>query len=565
MRLYTNGYYNPGTFGLKQKTGNNIIVKITNNLSGKNCNCVDCKCFDNSQCKDSNKCTCIDCKCKCSNKCNCIDCKCFDNYKCNDKKTDCCGNIIDGIQPSCCIPDDYMPTSDNMVISMDNMYESDPCRWRLHFHGFWGPGHEDNYRKAIDVGQDYTFTYKIDKNHSIGLFIAHNHNYTTAESQVSFSSFPIKLYNDQNEFPSIKDENKIELFIQQLYMVPSSDPTVEQNTGSDYEIFNFYYWNKQSDFNTAIAKSTKFILVNGSIEPYLYLPINELCLLDIAWFGIDDTCRLTILDDINNPIEYRIVKIDCLPIPSNKKMFVKNFLLAHLQRITISFLLPKYGQYRVMKCPTKEEASGSFSAGTKLMFFINGFLAKNSCQNILSDLQYININLDYWQNIANKYFRNLNNVIAYRNMLFNFPNMGGQIMNNDYKQIQMIKDRSEIWIVGSEDGGTHSYHIHLMNFLIIAWRNGSQKWKRIEREQQHFQDTLIIKPNIQFLVWNFPIKYTGKAMTHCHLLRHESNAMMLNLYISPNKNDKASGVGIFDPTPEIISIVKQSSIGDFKN
>lgn len=146
-------------------------------------------------------------------------------------------------------------------------------------------------------------------------------------------------------------------------------------------------------------------------------------------------------------------------------------------------------------------------------------------------------------------------------MFFDFPKMGGSVMNNDYKQIQMIKDRSEVWAVGSADGGSHSFHVHLQSFSVIARRNikESKTWIMFPREKQLFQDTLMIEPNIQFLCWIFSWKYGGRAMTHCHLLIHESNGMMLNLYINPNKNEKPSGVGITEPSNEVLEIIRKSS------
>jgi len=599
MRLYTNSYYPPGSYGIKQKVGKKISIKINNNLPGKycppmimNCECgTGCRCRfgDNKECKcnnknycvcgidckcingDSNECKCVDCKCKKPDNFNCVfgtncgcsngnfnDCKCqVNNTKSIQKSRTCCGTEYknDIIHPSCCIEDTTMSMED-----MPNPYEADPCTWRWHLHGFWGPGIEDNYRKAIKPGESYTFNYHIDKNHSTGLLVFHNHNYTTAESQVSATTVPAWIYNDCNEFPMINSTLKIPLFIQQLYMVPSTDPTVDQNTGSDYEIFNYWYWNQKpfSEFSKAVKLSKKFLIVNGDILPIIYLPINEVCLFDIGWLGTDDTWRLSILDDCDNPISYRIVKIDSLPVPNNKKFIVKDFLLAHMQRVTIIFSLPKYGQYRLVKNPINKESDSTFSAGKMNVMFIN---ATTGPKNLIYNIENINVRPDYYIDTANRYFRNLKNVAAYRNYLFNFPNMGGTVMDMNPKQVQMVSGKSEVVIVGSADGGTHSYHIHLMNFCVLAWRNISlsETWNMYPKHQQIFQDTLLIESNMQYLVWLFPFYYGGKAMQHCHFLNHESNGMMLNVFISLNPNDKPSGVGLIEPTPEILKIVAESS------
>ena len=576
MRLYTNSYLHPGSYGIKQRVGNYVTVRITNSLPGKYCPpmIMNCSCGPDCKCKtgDKSNCKCNNCKCNENNSeaCNCgADCKCKtgDSSNCNCNKKNkiiklnrtCCGKPLpenmEPIHPPCCIPDTTMPME-----GMPQPYEADPCTWRLHLHGFFGPANEDNYKINIKPGESHTFKYYFDPIDSLGMLIFHNHNFTTEESQVCFSSFPLVLHNDCNEFPMVNESLKISLFVQQLYMVPSTDPTVPQNTGADYEIFNYWYWNQKSfnEFSAAIKASKKFLLTNGDILPIVYLPTNELCLFDIGWFGINDSWRLTILDDSDRPVEYRVVSIDAMPVPNSNKLITTNFLLAHMQRIKIIFSLPKFGQYRLIKNPTENESNDTFSAGKVPIMLINSF---NGQCCLPLPLKMIPVYPDEYITTINQKYRTLRNVAAYRNYLFNFPNMGGATMNMDPKQVQMVAGKSEVAIVGSADDGYHSYHIHLQSFCVLAWGKVSEPnvWHQYPRDEQVFQDTLMIEPGFQYLVWLFPFKYGGAVMEHCHKSLHSDFGMMLNLYISLNPNDKPSGVGLIEPTPEILKVVANSS------
>lgn len=73
-------------------------------------------------------------------------------------------------------------------------------------------------------------------------------------------------------------------------------------------------------------------------------------------------------------------------------------------------------------------------------------------------------------------------------------------------QVSMTANRSEVWLIGAPTG-THSLHVHLMWFLVMAERpSETVPWNMIPREKQWFQDTLLLVPGQQYLVWALPTR-----------------------------------------------------------
>jgi FtsP/CotA-like multicopper oxidase with cupredoxin domain len=179
-----------------------------------------------------------------------------------------------------------------------------------------------------------------------------------------------------------------------------------------------------------------------------------------------------------------------------------------------------------------------------------------------------------WFRAVNAKLRRFSNIAAWRTLRFEFPEfprIEGDMMDLTVKPAQMVMtaNRSEIWLV-SAAAGTHSLHVHLMWFLILAERaSEKRRWRVVPRERQWLQDTLLLLPSQQYLVWAFPfadrslprkLRATGEAMLHCHVAAHSDEGMMVTLLVSGDRATKPSGTGL-RPGPqsaEIRDIVKHS-------
>lgn len=87
---------------------------------------------------------------------------------------------------------------------------------------------------------------------------------------------------------------------------------------------------------------------------------------------------------------------------------------------------------------------------------------------------------------------------------------------------------------------------------------------------EYYQDTLVILPGQQYLIWLFPFadhriprdqRATGRAMAHCHQGDHADNGMMLSMFVDPVESAKPSGIGLVDgpQSEEILRIVRESA------
>jgi FtsP/CotA-like multicopper oxidase with cupredoxin domain len=452
-----------------------------------------------------------------------------------------------------------------------------PCWTNQHFHGLWSNGKEDDVYACVKPGEEKLYRYSIAKCHPTqGLLIIHPHNFNASDFQENITTFPVQLYNPKKpDYPLERIQEFLN--IQVAYMQPCKDAVKSMTTGSggkdaamgcELKVFNYPRYANKPNFGDKIRQSIKLVLTNGASSPFKLFPVKVPIILRIAYSGLDDLMNLIILDDLGHRIPYRLLSVDSMPNPDDKQ--ITEFLAAHMQRLDIEFTLERPTQYRLVKFVSEEEFKDNpFSTGTRVLLFMNADSATEKALIKPMPLKRTNC----WIRNVNKKFRHYENVAAWRTVLFNnpmFPDMQGATFDVHTNQVVMSANHSEVWLIGAL-GGIHSFHIHLMWYVIMSERDGPEgEWKVIPREKQRFQDTLTIVGPQQYLIWLFPFadkrlppnrRATGRAMTHCHRSEHADQMMMLSLLVDPREDTKPSGVGL-QPGPqsrEIKRIVKKSS------
>ncbi|MEO1271397.1 MAG: multicopper oxidase family protein, partial [Myxococcota bacterium] len=94
-------------------------------------------------------------------------------------------------------------------------------------------------------------------------------------------------------------------------------------------------------------------------------------------------------------------------------------------------------------------------------------------------------------------------------------------------------DVVEEWVMNSEGGGSHPFHIHVNPFQVCEGTiNG-------ETLQPHWRDTVWVEQSNNgnpSIVARYPSEtYTGSFMLHCHKLHHEDQGMMELITINPDE------------------------------
>lgn len=460
---------------------------------------------------------------------------------------------------------------------------TNPCWTNLHFHGFWGSAEQDDVYACVKPSESRLYSYHLHSRHPTGIYIEHVHNFSSSVTQDHITPFIIQVYNShQRDYP--KHIPSITLFIVLAYMqtCPPNDP--DQCV---LESFDFPKY-ASGDFNTYAAllqAGPKLLLANGQINPYHCFPACQPVIIRVGWMGILDICRFRIVDDQDQPLEFRILSIDSLPISdgcndiscdrNNNIMLTTEFLAAHMQRFDVMVIFPKPGKYRIQKYTTTADNTIPFSVPTRTIMTI--YTYKSDINKYEKSLQSaVVLQNPYWVQQVNRRFRNMENLAAWRTIRFNypqFPDIEGSMFDLTVQpaQIVMVANRSEVWWVSSASG-LHSLHIHLQWFLIMAHRaSASDPWIMIPKENQWFQDTLTLESGHEFLVWMFPFadkrvkrknQATGKAMVHCHMSDHTDANMMLSLLVVEECSAQVpSGIGIVKgaQSPEIFDITFNSS------
>lgn len=481
---------------------------------------------------------------------------------------------------------------------------TNPCWLNIHFHGSWVNHLEDDVYACIKPEQQKQYCYTLNRDHPTGLFIVHSHNFNSSVIQEHITTFPVWIVDpEEPDYPkSIYQES---LFIHVAYMQKCDPPPLGGINGCELETFDFTH-RPISELST----SPKLVLTNGLISPVKEVPLLEPIILRIAYTGVNDTMHLQLLDEFDRKIPFRVLSIDSQPIATQcvdckcKKcrkqdksdakrltniMIVDDFFAAHMQRLDIMFVLEQPTQYRLVKYVTPEEAKSAFSTGSRVLLFLNP-KHKDKCELLdckagesgpvllipkppKPSLRRLELKNSKWVQLVNRKFRHFKNIAAWRTIRFNFPafpDMEGAMFDPSIDQITMVANHPEVWLVGSQSG-THSFHIHLMWFLVMASRpSADASWNVIPREKQYFQDTIVLTSGQQVLLWLFPfadkrvapeLRATGKIMAHCHVGDHVDSMMMLSLLIDPNESAKPAGIGLLPgpQSPEVSEIVKSSA------
>lgn len=423
------------------------------------------------------------------------------------------------------------------------MANTNPTWTNNHFHGFWGSANQDNVFACVKPDEKYQYRYSIDPIHPTGLAVCHSHNFSSSIMLEQVSVFPVLVYDScNNDYPKCKDKYQEEfLFIQVPYLQSCDDSTETISDGCDYK------------FTNGTSPFVKFIMTNGQLSPMTSYQIDKMIIFRIVWVGNANNLDFAIVDDMNEKVPFRLLSIDSIPIksggkPENTDPYIfTNYKVAHIQRFDVGIIFKKPRQYRLVDLNNQ----GTSTALLPLLY-VNAF------ENVLNNIQqtcidsgptlpmiYKNtvslydLKLEYnkWVQTVNDNFMNIQNIIAYRSLTFT-----NHSINNQHF---MKENRSEIWEITSTQGNAHSFHIHLMWFLVIAYRdNISDQWTPIPA---YWADTLSFT-HMSFLIWLFPfanvkqpthLRAVGKAMVHCHQGFHVDDMMALSMFIG---NDPPSGI-----------------------
>ncbi|MCM2577825.1 multicopper oxidase family protein [Streptomyces meridianus] len=111
-----------------------------------------------------------------------------------------------------------------------------------------------------------------------------------------------------------------------------------------------------------------------------------------------------------------------------------------------------------------------------------------------------------------------------RHFRLQLPLINGRTMDMNRIDTTVTRSTAETWVIRSEDGTPHNFHVHDVQFRILSV-NG----RRPPPELRGPKDTVFVAPNATVRI---ALRFDGPAdpetpyMYHCHLLYHEDRGMM---------------------------------------
>lgn len=461
--------------------------------------------------------------------------------------------------------------------------EGTNARWvNNHFHGFWGSANQDNVFACAKPDQKYQYRYTIDPIHPTGQGICHSHNFSSSLVLEQTSVFPVLIYDPEKpDYPLNPRKYQEEfLFLQAAYLQPC-DGTEPINDNCDYQ------------YNDGQTTPNKFYLTNGQMSPIASYPTDKMIIFRISWFGNANNLQFAIVDDMDQRVNFRLLSLDAIPIRSGETpentdfAIMDNYSVAHTQRFDIGVIFEKPRQYMMVDLQNQ----GTDNAPPPFLYInavekkhplldqkpIDSGPTEDVVYNHKMTLYDLKLDNNTWVKTVNKMFKNIPNIIAYRELTFSGIAINNQQFmkeNLEIIQLTMTENRSEIWELKSNQSTGHSFHIHLMWFLVIAYRdNDSDPWTHVEHS--FWADTLSFTHS-SFLIWLFPfanlkqprtLRATGMAMAHCHNGFHVDDMMSISMFIgnrppSGVPNDGPDSLGPRPMPPEVLAIVEQEINGD---
>jgi FtsP/CotA-like multicopper oxidase with cupredoxin domain len=98
-------------------------------------------------------------------------------------------------------------------------------------------------------------------------------------------------------------------------------------------------------------------------------------------------------------------------------------------------------------------------------------------------------------------------------------------------------DAIEDWVLNSDSGGVHPFHIHVNPFQIVSAVDYQGADLTTDVNSQYYglkgvwKDTLAVQANVTMTVRTQYQRYSGTFVMHCHILDHEDRGMMQNVCI----------------------------------
>lgn len=395
----------------------------------------------------------------------------------------------------------------------------------LHVHGLHvsPSGNADNVFIEIASGGEFPYEYRIEDDHPDGTFWYHAHKHGSSGVQLgSGMAGAIVIEGKLDEFLRSRGFGDRVMVLQQIPYSFKYDKDKVQNIPATVEWPNVFH-----------EKFSKYTLINGDLKPLIIID-SKAERWRFIHAGVSEMEDVAIVDAQGKKMPLNRIAVD--GITTGKIEAFEAVELGPGYRVDVIVKLPP-GKYKLMKLA--QSPLTSLRGATEEAQELADVEVRGEAPQDLPTNQEMASYVPALPDIEQVTGEN-------RKVIFTaspvWPSINGLKFQPDPTLPNHINHRMKLnttdeWLLGNETFArtgrrfAHPFHIHVNPFKVI--RILDENNQDVDPLDLVWRDTIIVRPNYKIAIRSHYLKFTGRAVLHCHILPHEDEGMMQVIHIRP--------------------------------
>ncbi len=395
----------------------------------------------------------------------------------------------------------------------------------LHVHGLHisPSGNSDNVFVEIASGGEFPYEFRIEDDHPDGTFWYHAHKHGSSGVQLGNGmAGAIIIEGKLDHFLDGKGFGDRTLVLQQIPDSFKYDKDKAQNIPATVEWPNVFH-----------EKFSKYTLINGRLKPSIIID-GKAERWRFIHAGVSEMEDIGLVDAQGQKVPLHRIAVD--GITTGRVEPFEAIEMGPGYRVDVLVKLPP-GKYKLMKLAQSPLTSlrGVDEEAQELADVeVRGEASQEMPTNEEMG-QYVPALPDISEITGEK-----------RKVVFTakpvWPSINGAKFQPDPTLRNHINHRMKLnttdeWFLGNETLAAtgrrfaHPFHIHINPFKVIRILN--EKDQEVDQHDLVWRDTIVVRPNYKITIRSHYLKFTGRAVLHCHILPHEDEGMMQVIDIRP--------------------------------
>ncbi|MEO8128715.1 MAG: multicopper oxidase domain-containing protein [Bryobacteraceae bacterium] len=395
----------------------------------------------------------------------------------------------------------------------------------LHVHGLHisPSGNSDNVFLEIGSGGEFPFEFRIEDDHPAGTYWYHAHKHGSSGVQLGNGmAGAIIIEGNLDAFLDSKGFGDRTLVLQQIPYSFKYDKDKKQNIPATVEWPNVFH-----------ERFSKYTLINGRLKPSIVID-GRAERWRFVHAGVSEMEDIALLDSQGKKVPLHRIAVD--GITTGKVEPFEEIEMGPGYRVDVLVKLPP-GKYKLMK--TAQSAITSLRGVPEEAQELADVEVRGDSSQELPTNQEMSSYAPSFPDISEITGEK-------RKVIFTasptWPSINGAKFQPDPTLPGHINHRMKLnttdeWLLGNETFAArgrrfaHPFHIHINPFKVTSILN--EKNQEVDAHDLVWRDTILVRPNYKITIRAHYLKFTGRAVLHCHILPHEDEGMMQVIDIRP--------------------------------